>query len=1591
MKKKSLMVLLIMSAIFSLKMSANAEEFIMENIKEEEYLNVAYDSINELKFLDSSYKIIGCNPRNYNSLNTTITENQTCKFTSENYGRNIIEITYQDSLGNISYSYIGIDVETDLYLTDLMSKFKNEYQYAGQFYNFYVSKEFMNDIEKYKPNNIGYDAKNCKEKDNQIICDFELAYSYPKKDGTYETINKTKQITFKSSPLPKPSDIQIDVGSKQELSYPVTPKGIDWNNIIYISLDNTIASISNTGKIIGKTPGRTEIRLVDKTTFAYESATVTVKNPTMSVEEFNEKWTKDQTIDIDVNNVMPSYTMDQNGNMVIDYKTVLYNYLNNYKDQVLPANTYLNLNYDNSNCTNNQCRLEYSVLINGFNTTINTGNLIVNLMGIKINPTNNFIVGDQYYLEHYAQTLSEEELHINVDPEYFRYNEDSKNYEVLKKGTTTIEYLTDSGYHNTLEITINYTRDEINQIMNQLQTLNTISLPFQNTFFENNYDYLNFLVQEKIKSVITDENIKQNLKIKTICVRNNMCEVNINLDMGNHSEIHIPNQRIKITYDEFADNSTIMRLKEIDNQVKENYLLTAEDTIDLEVKYPKEEEFYNHLIDKTNLNEIATTNDIDMHIEKIKHIPLSDYLKGSSIYEVTYQKDGDVLYQREIAIIANPIVDGTNLENHEEATRLTYLNEYIKKITEEEVRIEKLTEDYYKVTLPTHNFNILLNQKEEINITSINVANRNMELKKNETAKIEYTVYPYNANKGKITFKSKNENIATVSESGEITAKNEGYTTIEIKVGYSMTSIQVFVEKSAKAVLNEMLNKVEKHVIADYSNIYNMGIQNAISSAISTELYKVDNGLYPSVQVTNNNDKYYVNLCFYNNATTICSDALEITYELKGISIKEPIVYLKKGDTYNSELFFTEGDLRNIIIENSNTSVVSVDKNGIMKGLSAGLSYINLYDKYNKYQNWITVYVEEDEYLTSLINTVKSSPIILKGKNYNSDNCGNCQKEEKSPETKIHELFDRTFQEKINYYQFRNYYYASNCDINKKVCNVTIQKRNNQGIVEKTFKESIPYTLEGIFLKEGEHTLKVGNTYTPEYELHNSTSPVTLESQDESVCIINGNQIEAKSIGICPVKFISGKNISYQFIAVEYDKFLETIQNTFNSMDSEIHLNIEKYDANVTSGKDWMEEGEYNALYGTGITSKIDEYIKLPNKNYTNTKQYDLKDTINNDELEVVLNIGYSYEDKENEIWYSFNTYDFTNPTKKFKLTYDTIPESEKELGNSIVEDLPSTYNLTLLQIMRYQASKENQMEFYRYSSLENDIKLKCSDCTYKVDESYGTGMGDIDFAQVAFPIVIYHNDYPVASKFIEFIAHFDIDIEVLADEETMINLIKEEVKKAYLELKQLFGRKARALRAAAQSEEDIEVNVTKEFNESGSAYYNIQVEEMNFKATVGTNVTGEIEYTQEEKINGISLNAANKFLQRNQEFQLIAILDKNGVVDETITWKSSNNKIATVDNNGKVKALANGTVTITATTSNGLSTSCTITITDYKKGDMDQDGDVDILDVMIALRIHFNITPSNDTYVMIGDINNNKKIDIIDVLYILRTSLNLS
>jgi uncharacterized protein YjdB len=93
------------------------------------------------------------------------------------------------------------------------------------------------------------------------------------------------------------------------------------------------------------------------------------------------------------------------------------------------------------------------------------------------------------------------------------------------------------------------------------------------------------------------------------------------------------------------------------------------------------------------------------------------------------------------------------------------------------------------------------------------------------------------------------------------------------------------------------------------------------------------------------------------------------------------------------------------------------------------------------------------------------------------------------------------------------------------------------------------------------------------------------------------------------------------------------------------------------------------------------------------------------------------------------------------------------------------------------------------------------------------------------------------------------------------------------------------------------------------------------------TKTNGKI--TVSVPVTGISLNKQpTDNMDKGTNQTLIASLTPTDATVKTVTWSSSNQTVATVDNTGKVTAVAGGVATITATTTDGSKTaSCVVTV----------------------------------------------------------------
>ena len=76
-----------------------------------------------------------------------------------------------------------------------------------------------------------------------------------------------------------------------------------------------------------------------------------------------------------------------------------------------------------------------------------------------------------------------------------------------------------------------------------------------------------------------------------------------------------------------------------------------------------------------------------------------------------------------------------------------------------------------------------------------------------------------------------------------------------------------------------------------------------------------------------------------------------------------------------------------------------------------------------------------------------------------------------------------------------------------------------------------------------------------------------------------------------------------------------------------------------------------------------------------------------------------------------------------------------------------------------------------------------------------------------------------------------------------------------------------------------------------------------------------------------VKLSKSKVYIKKGKTVTLTATVSPSTLADKSVTWKSSDTKVATVTEDGKVKGVKYGTATITCTSSTGLSATCKVTV----------------------------------------------------------------
>ena len=94
-------------------------------------------------------------------------------------------------------------------------------------------------------------------------------------------------------------------------------------------------------------------------------------------------------------------------------------------------------------------------------------------------------------------------------------------------------------------------------------------------------------------------------------------------------------------------------------------------------------------------------------------------------------------------------------------------------------------------------------------------------------------------------------------------------------------------------------------------------------------------------------------------------------------------------------------------------------------------------------------------------------------------------------------------------------------------------------------------------------------------------------------------------------------------------------------------------------------------------------------------------------------------------------------------------------------------------------------------------------------------------------------------------------------------------------------------------------------------------------------------------KVEGVSLNVPSVKLTEGEQTTLTATVNPSDATNKNVSWTSSDNTVATVEN-GKVTAVKAGTATITVNTEDGNKTAtCTVTVTAKSVNTEEDEGDL--------------------------------------------------
>ncbi len=335
------------------------------------------------------------------------------------------------------------------------------------------------------------------------------------------------------------------------------------------------------------------------------------------------------------------------------------------------------------------------------------------------------------------------------------------------------------------------------------------------------------------------------------------------------------------------------------------------------------------------------------------------------------------------------IIDPTSLSN----TKLTWISSDPNAVSvDENGVITGLKEGSAIITVTTPNgktatCNVTVTKKV-VNVKKIKLSSNKLTIKVGSVKQLIATVEPSNATNRELVFSSSDPSIAKVNSKGVITGLKEGTVTITVKTkdGKVVAKSTVKVEKKQKPTSIESISFNEDNVSVKKGDSLNLIAVVKPSELSSSKLTWTSSD--SSVVTVDENGKITglkegtvaITVTSSNGKTATC----KVTVTNDSVDVEEIVlnpknVNLKVGETsqITSKVLPENATNRELVWSSSDSSIVTVDDKGVIKGVKAGTATITVKTKDGKVVSTVKVTIE---------NVPTPTPMVIESVQFNEDN-----------------------------------------------------------------------------------------------------------------------------------------------------------------------------------------------------------------------------------------------------------------------------------------------------------------------------------------------------------------------------------------------------------------------------------------------------------------------------------------------------------------------------------------------------------------------------------------------------------------------------